>query len=423
MTMTYLRPLRVILIVGLAVGLAGAARGQGVGPGSKAAGEAAAKEAAPPSAKDVIARAVEFILSAQESLDGKGPKAEWPYEGVYRVRREIPIGYRVGGTAICAVFLVRAPGYEGDAARKEAVARAVDFVCAQREHPLMSPGEYDAGYDVRGWGYTYALAMLLELKARDALPAGEGVKEKAEATIAWAIKALEATEIPRVGGWNYARPPGKAQPAPSSPFMTGPSIQALLEARRQGYAVDGGVLERGLKALERCRGETGAYSYAASSPPKEPEPVPGAVGRMLAGETTLLLAGRGDVGRVRAALDGFVAHWSWLEKRRARPGTHEGPYAIAPYYFYYAHYYAAQAVEMMPPRDRPEYRRRVAELVMSTRGEDGTWNDRVFPRSAAYGTAMSGMCLLMAQTGAPARVIVPAVEGGAPVIPDALPKP
>ena len=37
-------------------------------------------------------------------------------------RGEIPMGYRVGGTSIVALSLLRAPGYAEDAARGQAVA-------------------------------------------------------------------------------------------------------------------------------------------------------------------------------------------------------------------------------------------------------------------------------------------------------------
>ena len=111
-----------------------------------------------------------------------------------------------------------------------------------------------------------------------------------------------------MGGWNYARSPGKDTPCPASPFMTGPTLQALFEAKRQGYEVSGDVIQRALGALEKCRGSTGSFAYAAdkAQPEVRPEPVPGAVGRMLAGEVTLYLANRSDLGRVRGAVDAFI---------------------------------------------------------------------------------------------------------------------
>ena len=61
----------------------------------------------------VVARGAELLLGCQE---GEGAR-EWPYEGVYRVKRKIPIGYRVGGTAICAMSLMAAAGYDDDPER------------------------------------------------------------------------------------------------------------------------------------------------------------------------------------------------------------------------------------------------------------------------------------------------------------------
>src|SRR5262245_34080902 len=75
--------------------------------------------------REALGKGVEAILRLQQGDE----KAEWPYEGVYRVRGNIPDGYRVGGTAICVMALVEAPGYAEDEARKSAVARGVAFIC------------------------------------------------------------------------------------------------------------------------------------------------------------------------------------------------------------------------------------------------------------------------------------------------------
>jgi len=109
----------------------------------------------------------------------------------------------------------------------------------------------------------------------------------------------------------------------------------------------------------------------------------------------LVEAGRGSVDRVRAAVDAFIVHWKWLDDRRAKTGTHIGPYAVAPYYFMFAHHYAARAIELLPANEREEYRRRTNELLMSVRSQDGSWNDRVFTRSSAYGTAFALLSLGM----------------------------
>jgi hypothetical protein len=184
--------------------------------------------------------------------------------------------------------------------------------------------------------------------------------------------------------------------------MTAPTLQALFQARSQGYAVEESVVTRALDALAAARTPIGSFRYAGINGEKSNEPVPGAVGRMLAAEVTLQLAGRSSVANIRGALDAFIVHWEWLNKRRAQQGTHLPPYSIAPYYFYYAHYHAALAVEFLPEGERAEYRRRINDLLFSTRSPDGTWNDRVFPRSSNYGTAMSIMSLMMPDAPKPA---------------------
>ena len=370
---------------------------KGAVPGDTGEKPAEKVVAVKPSREAAVSAAARAIL-AREEKDAPG---EWPYEGVYRVEGKIPIGYRVGGSAICAMAMMETPEFAESKEMHEAVQRAMGVVIKGAGHPLMSVEEYNAGYDVRGWGYTYGLMFLLEMKGRGLI--GEAEKDAAEKTILHYIEAIEKTEIPQVGGWNYARPPGKDKVAPPSPFMTAPTLQALFEAKKQGYMVDGTVVGRALAYLESSRAGSGAVAYSGGAKTGPKDAVPGAVGRMLATETTLFLAGRGSQERLRGAVDAFIVHWEWLNQRRAKPGTHMGPYNIAPYYFYYAHYYAARAVEMLPENERAEYRRRVNDLLFATRNdEDGSWNDRVFDRSASYGSSMAVMVMMMPDAPKPA---------------------
>ena len=93
-----------------------------------------------------IQKGVQIILSMQEGEE----KDQWPYEGVYRVRGVIPIGYQVGGTAIAGDALILAPGYEEDTKRQEAVKRGATFIVNSIDHKLMAHN-FESGYDVRGW--------------------------------------------------------------------------------------------------------------------------------------------------------------------------------------------------------------------------------------------------------------------------------
>ncbi|HWQ29162.1 MAG TPA: prenyltransferase/squalene oxidase repeat-containing protein [Dehalococcoidia bacterium] len=350
-------------------------------------------EVTPELIDEAIATGVKRLVEMQEG----DPKAEWPYEGVYRVGGEIPIGYRVGGTAIVVQALLLAPGYEDDDARRQAVERAVAFICDARDHPAMSVDDYAGGYDVRAWGYIEGAACLSRLISLKRVPHTR--RQAVDETLAWYVEGIHKMEIPVVGGWNYARGPRDQQSAPS-PFMTARALQALFEAASVGLKVDDAVVQRALAVLEKARTSAGSvvYSGSAATRDRPADATPGATGRMTSTEATLALAGRATARECRGAVDAFLTHWPWLEQRRSQPGTHAGPYAVAPYYFMFAHYHAAQAVEQLPPAERAEYRRRVRQVIFRTRQEDGTWNDRVFPRSAAYGTAMALLALMADRT-------------------------
>ena len=375
-------------VVGVLIGLAALS--------ATAVAVAAQPEARDAAIDEAVVRGVEVLLASRE---GPG-NDQWPYEGVYRVKQEIPIGYRVGGTAIGGLALLHAPGNDDLAQREEALGRAAAFVVGSIDHPLMAH-RFQATYDVRGWGYAYGLSLLLSLQALDRMP--DSLAARGETAIRFFIAGIEATAIPLTGGWNYARRAGFTEPGPAASFMTAPTLQVLFEAKRQGYAVSPEVVRLGLDALERARTGTGAFAYRGTPGTGVRDTVPGSVGRMPAAEVTLYLAGRSELSSVRGAIDAFIVHWQWLERRRAKKGTHAGRYNIAPYYFYFAHYYAAQAVEVLPDPDRVEYRRRIRDLLFVTRGADGTWNDRVFPRSASYGTSMAIISLMMPETLPPAR--------------------
>ena len=372
-----------------------------------------------PTDAEAITAGVSAIVAMQEKGPGAEIAAEWPYEGVYRVGGKIPYGYRVGGTSIAGLALLKAPGFADDAARKDAISRAIDFVAKSKDEPLLSP-VYGGNYDVRGWAHCYGLRFLLAAKKANAV--ADAQKTLVDAGIAFYLDALKKTEIPKVGGWQYARGPGLENPSPTSPFMTAPCLMALLEAKEAGLEVGDELIARTVKALEITRGESGYVAYNASRQTRDDEgQIPGAIGRMCALEAALARAGKGDEKRLRFAVEKFFEFWPELEKRRKKQGTHVAPYGVAPYYFFYAFTHAAQAIEFLPEADRPALRTKFRELLFKVRDEDGTWNDRVFPRSASFGTAMSVLALgeagkadadnadLPADPARPARTAIPDV--------------
>ena len=334
----------------------------------------------------MIQKAVKELVAIQEE------SGAWPYEGVYRVNREIPVGYRVGGTSLVSGALLHAASTEEKAI--QAVERGLAFVLKHLDDPLLEISTEDA-YDVRIWGHATALEFLCQVKAAKA--AGSRAKD-VDLWIPRLVKVIVGEELIH-GGWNYA---GRGQPAS---FVTAPVSQALLLARGQGFEVSRDILDRAKRVLEEARADDGAFLYSGqfkSGHARETsDQLAGSCARAAACESTLRLLGGGSTDALQAALNAFHAHWAELEKRRKKTGTHEGPYRIAPYYFYYGHRYAAQAIQLLPEKSRDVERERLLQVILKTRDSDGTWNDRVFDRSRAFGTAMVVLALLGDRTPLP----------------------
>jgi hypothetical protein len=162
--------------------------------------------------------------------------------------------------------------------------------------------------------------------------------------------------------------------------------------------------------LEESRTNTGGFAYFDFNSGDKNKfrnkeaTVPGSVGRSAVCETTLTLLGSGKGEKIQTTVDAFHQHWSELEARRQKTGTHAGPHWIAPYYFFFAHRYVAQAIQMLPEKARDAEREKLLKLVLKVRDSDGTWNDRSVRKARSYGTAMVVLILLNERTPLPAAL-------------------
>lgn len=334
---------------------------------------------------------IDPIVTRLVELQEEG--GEWPYEGRYRIDGEIPVAYRVGGTSLVCLALLHS-GRRQDREVDAAFQAGLDSVLGHLDHEQLKSARVDR-YDMRVVGQAYALLFLCHVHAAKA---GGGDRSSIERWISKLAKALAHEQMPD-GGWNYQGRPVHAA------FVTASVVQALLWARGEGAKIPKKVFRRAKEALELSRIPDGAYYYFGTSRSakerQKQDLLPGSAGRSPICESMLFLLGGSTRERIQGSIDAFHQHWDELEKRRKKSGTHEGPYLIAPYYFYYGHRYAAQAVELLAEGDRPRERRRLRALIQRTRDEDGTWNDREFPRSKSYGTAMILLSLSSEQVGLP----------------------
>ncbi len=336
--------------------------------------------------RELIDVAIERLLELQNS-DGA-----WPYEGVYRVAGKIPVGYRIGGTSIVCSALISADLKDRNVIEK-GINRGTSMILNELEHRLMEPSRTPR-YDVRIWGHIYALDFFCRLKR------SEGFDELKSKTEPWIRKLADAVIFQEIeqGGWNYAN---KSQ---HCCFVTAPAVQSLLLAREAGVDIPDAVFKRALRVLSESRQDQGVIPYSGTTPTGDT--LPGSIARGPITEATLLMLGAGDQENLQTAIDAFHKYWDELEKRRKKTGTHLPPHGIAPYYFYYGHRYAAQAIRLLPSDKQDSEFKKFETVLMKTKDEDSTWNDRVFDQSKAFGTAMSVLALSRDAVHLPAPIEV-----------------
>jgi hypothetical protein len=352
-----------------------------------------AQETETPNTSPAVSKEEAISVGVERLLEVQHDDGAWPYEGVYRVRGKIPVGYRIGGTAICCEALLYATDQDNTKAAT-AIENGVKLILQELENPLMDASKANR-YDVRVWGHVYALDLFCRLK-------DSGRFEKLEAEIdPWIPKLTKMLLLEELekGGWNYANRNSHAG------FVTSPALQALLWARQLGETVPIEVLQRTSDTLFRSRNAQAAFAYSGEERKSRPAKLPGSIARAANCEMTLALLGHGREEAIQYALDSFDEHWDELEKRRKKTGTHKPPFGIAPYYFYYGHRYAAQAVQGLPTEARAAEYEKLFQTLLRTRDADGTWNDRIFDQSKAYGTAMSVLSLLEEQVPVPKRIM------------------
>ena len=290
----------------------------------------------------------------------------------------IPVGYRIGGTSIACSALISA---KVDREKIEkAVSDGVDMILKELKNPLMKPTQ-ESFYDVRIWGHIYALDFFSRLQQTKGF---DELKEKTKPKLQELTDALVFQQTTQ-GGWNYSRRELHCC------FVTAPAVHALMLAKEAGAEVDDKVFARSLKTLQKSRKDELVFPYIGTRSRRDT--APGSIARGPVSEATMLLLGDGEPEKLQQCIDAFHEHWDELEKRRKKNGTHLPPHGIAPYYFYYAHRYAALAIRMLPKEKQDAEFKKFYDVLLRTKDDDNTWNDRVFDQSKAYGTSMSLLAL------------------------------
>ncbi|MCA8953424.1 MAG: terpene cyclase/mutase family protein [Planctomycetes bacterium] len=359
-----MRPLRVprSFAVLATLALAGVAPSQQ--PGERSESQHAAQAA--------VDTTLDFFVKTQHDDGSWGSTScESTTEMVFAV--ETQYAWAVGAHALVTMMLLEA---DETPARRRALDLAVRWLTRCRMTQRGSTWDNDAV-----WGWLYGAVATTRI-AQDPRFQNDDWREplagRGRAFVGW----LEKNQEPTGGFGYYDDPPYTQRPKWGTSFSTGLVVPALGDALKLGWLRDPETRERAMHYVQQCRLPNGAVSYDLTPIPRinggeHINDVKGSLGRIQVANWALRLAGDEQItdAVIRRGLEQFFEHHRFLAIARMRPIPHEAYYYNAGYFFYFGHYYAALAIELLPVAEREPWREKLRAKVIETQRADGTYCD------------------------------------------------
>ena len=247
------------------------------------------------------------------------------------------------------------------------------------------------------WSHSYGLQALHRMHE---LSSSSQRKAEIKDVMVQQIKMLQTYESID-GGWGYYDFNAQTkQPSGSSiSFVNATGLVALKDAQSSGVEVPDKLVSRALSAIKRQRLPDHSYlygEYLKYRPRSGINRPAGSLGRSHACNYALQIWGEESVTDDvhKLCLDRLIKRNGWLDVARKRPIPHESWFAVAGYFFYYGHLYAAFCVDNLSPKERPKYQKSLAKILVPLQEKDGSWWDFPFyDYHQQYGTAMALLSL------------------------------
>jgi hypothetical protein len=260
--------------------------------------------------------------------------------------------------------------------------------------------EAEAIYNV--WGHAYAIQAIVRLHER----------ARRNEELRSALIDLAEYQVDRLrryqsinGGWAYYDMQAHTRRPSSSSisFTTATALIALKEAEALGVTFPANRTKQAIDSILRQRFPDFAYAYGEylKLVPRYGINRPGgSLGRSQACNLALRLYGGEQITDevLKTWLDRLFARNGWLSIGRKYPIPHESHFAVAGYFYYYGHYYAALCIDQLPEAEREYFQDHLAYLLLPLQEKDGSWWDYpLYNYHQQYGTAMAICSLLRCQ--------------------------
>jgi hypothetical protein len=300
--------------------------------------------------------------------------------------------FAVAVTSLSVSALIEVGG--NDSAVRNAIERGETYLFAElpkvrRDDPMLI-------YNV--WAHAYGIQALVRMHRR--LPDDAARRQRIEELIRGQYEKLTRYESAE-GGWGYYDFDGGTQrPASSSTsFVNAAALVAFAEAKEIGVPPPEKLLQRAIKTTQMQRQRDGTYLYGTylwAVPTMSINQPGGSLGRSQACNLALKMWGDEKVTEAVFVewLDRLITRNGWLSMGRKRPVPHESYFAVAGYFFYFGHYYAALTIEQLPAADRAFYQDHLATILLPLQEDDGSWWDYpLYNYHQPYGTSFALLTL------------------------------
>jgi hypothetical protein len=339
-----------------------------------------------------IALGSDYLLSSQNPDGSWGsPDESRPFQ-VYAPVPGAHHAFQTATTSMCVSALIETKPH--DSAAIQAVAQADQWL---KEHlARLKRATGDAIYNI--WGHAYAIQALVRLHQRPGTT--DEQRAEYEQLIKDQLEMLDRYESVD-GGWGYYdfRYQTRKPTSDSISFVNAAVLVAMKEAADIGVQPTSRTVERAIAATVRQRKKDFTYlygEYLKDQPMLGINRPAGSLGRSQACNVALRMWGDQTI------TDNVLKNWlyrlyvrnGWLSIGRKRPIPHEAWFQVAGYFYYFGHYYAAHAVDMLTPEDRTAYRAHLARIIVDLQEPDGCWWDYpLYGYYKPYGTAYALMTL------------------------------